>query len=128
MYILFIFPIAGTQANKRYLLKPLENVYGQYFLCGQIDTPTIVRSPYKNNEIFFATRKAAWSPPDLGFNITYNTYECGAILSGPIDIIQTNNYPQRYPASTECVWLLEYPEGDQIVVCNKHHILYQSIV
>ena len=61
------------------------------YVCGQIDTPTIVRSPYRNNEVIFATRKAEWSPPGLGFNITYNTYECGEILSGPADIIQTNN-------------------------------------
>ena len=102
--------------NRRYLFKPPANAFGRYSLCGQIDTPIIVRSPYRNNEVIFATQNAKWSPPGLGFNITYNTYECGEILSGPADIIQTNNYPQRYPASTEYVWLLEYPEGDQIVV------------
>ena len=110
--------MAGTYRNhnRRYLFKPPANAFGRYSLCGQIDTPIIVRSPYRNNEVIFATQNARWSPPGLGFNITYNTYECGEILSGPADIIQTNNYPQRYPASTECVWLLEYPEGDQIVV------------
>ena len=103
-------------ANPLYLLSPPGNHYHKYNLCGRIDTPTIVRSPYRDNEVLFATRKAEYSTPDLGFNITHNIYECGGRLTGPFDIIQTNNYPQRYPASTECTWLLEYPEGDQIVV------------
>ena len=84
--------------------------------CGRIDTPTIVRSPYRNNEVMFRTGASRHAPPDEGFNITYNIYECGGKLTGPIETIQSNNYPQRYPASTECAWLLEYPEGDQIVV------------
>ena len=119
-YNFIIFLMAGRYRNHnvRYLFKPhnSRDAWGGPYICGQIDTPIIVRSPYRNNEIIFATRKAVYSPPGLGFNITYHTYECGGILSGPIDMIQTNNYPQTYPASTECVWLLEYPEGDQIVV------------
>ena len=85
-------------------------------MCGIIDTPTIVRSPYRNNEVMFRTRESKYTTPDLGFNLTYNIYDCGGKLTGPIDIIQSNNYPQRYPANTECAWVLEYPEGDQIVV------------
>ena len=85
-------------------------------VCGQVDTPTIVRSPFRNNEVMFRTRNAKYTTPDLGFNITYNIYDCGGKLTGPIETIQSINYPNRYPASTECVWMLEYPEGGQIVV------------
>ena len=64
----------------------------------------------------FRTGNSIRSPADLGFNITYKTFDCGGTLNGPTDIIRSINYPQQYPSNTDCAWLLEYPEGDQIVV------------
>ena len=67
-YTSSIFTIKGTRMNPKYL-SSLRGV------CGQVDTPTIVRSPFRNNEVMFRTRSAKYTTPDLGFNITYNIYD-----------------------------------------------------
>ena len=85
-------------------------------LCGHIEDPTIVRSPYRTNEVMFRSLTSYYGTPDLGFNMTYKIFNCGGVINGPMDIIQSLNFPHQYPANTDCVWLLEYPEGEQIVV------------
>ena len=85
-------------------------------ICGHLDVPLVVRSPYRTNDVMFKTNRIKYSPPDLGFNITYKTFNCGGKYTGPTNTIQSINYPSQYPVNTECVWLLEYPEGEQIVV------------
>ena len=99
--------ILGTWRNQIHL--------GTY--CGDIPTPTIVRSPYRTNEVMFRTTFFVDNYTDLGFNLTYKIFNCGGRLNGPVDIIQSISFPRQYPANTDCAWLLEYPEGEQIVVC-----------
>jgi hypothetical protein len=100
--------LKGTYLRPRYLHSG--------WICGQIDEPTIIRSPYRDNDVMFKTNRIKYSPPDLGFNMTYQIFNCGGTYSGPTNIIKSNNYPSQYPENTDCVWLLEYPEGEQIVV------------
>lgn len=86
-------------------------------LCGHIEEPTIVRSPYRTNEVMFRSLGSRYgATSDLGFNMTYKIFNCGGILNGPMDTIRSLNFPQQYPDNADCVWLLEYPEGEQIVV------------
>ena len=106
----------GSSDSPKFLVSPR-------LICGQINEPTIIRSPYKTNDVLFGTKQAKYITPDIGFNITYNTFDCGGVLTGPTNTIQSVNYPRQYPENTDCAWLLEYPEGEQIVIPQNEVIM-----
>ena len=51
-----------------------------------------------------------------GFNLTYETSDCGGTVRGPLSVIASPQYPGLYPSNTDCAWLLEFDEGQQIEV------------
>lgn len=81
--------------------------------CGE--GPKVVRSPYSSTDVLF---KSGPSRSSRGsFNITYKVNRCGGVgIAGPLATLQSPNYPGAYGQDVECLWILEYPEGDQIEV------------
>eukprot|EP00094_Tigriopus_californicus_P007479 TCALIF_07201-PA protein Name:"Similar to CUBN Cubilin (Canis familiaris)" AED:0.40 eAED:0.40 QI:0/0.87/0.82/1/1/0.88/17/121/1211 len=87
---------------------------GQIDLCGQITTPTTVLVPWPMADIVFVSDG---SVTDRGFNLTHSVSNCGGVFSGPLQRIQSPqdpNHPTNYRANADCVWLLEFDQGQQI--------------
>ena len=82
-------------------------------VCGTIETPTIVRSPYWPTT---AVYRSNYIISDKGFNFSYAVSDCGGVLQGQVNIVSSPNYPTPYSANVECAWLVEAEEGGQIQV------------
>jgi cubilin len=74
--------------------------------CGHIQTPTKVLSPGPEvvNVVFLTDR----SITNKGFNISYSYNQCGGVLQGPYHEIRSSG------ANEDCVWVLNFAEGQQI--------------
>jgi hypothetical protein len=51
-----------------------------------------------------------------GFNLTYETKDCGGVVRGPFSVISSPQFPALYPSNIDCSWLLEFDQGQQIEV------------
>jgi hypothetical protein len=51
-----------------------------------------------------------------GFNLTYDSTDCGGIVRGPLSVITSPAFPALYPSNVDCAWLLNFEEGQQIEV------------
>ena len=77
-------------------------------MCGRIQSPSIVLSTgFEPTNIIFKTDN---SITDRGFNLTYSYSNCGGVLTGPYHDIRSSGSNQ------DCVWLLNFQEGQQIVL------------
>ena len=86
-----------------------DNFYwflGSY--CGQIQDETIVLNV--GNEETRIVFKTDTVDSDRGFNLTYFYNDCGGVLHGPYHQISSSE------ANQDCVWFLDYPEGQQILL------------
>ena len=81
----------------------LKNICG-----GQALSQTIVTSP--GQEPVHVLFKSDISITDRGFNVTYKHHSCGGILNGPSSRIESRTN------GADCVWLLNYEEGQQILL------------
>ena len=82
------------------------SVFGTY--CGQIrDSTVILNSGFEDTNIIFKTDDTI---TDRGFNLTYSYNDCGGVLTGPHHEIGSTGTDQ------DCVWLLNFQEGQQIVL------------
>ncbi|XP_066440814.1 cubilin [Eleutherodactylus coqui] len=52
----------------------------------------------------------------LGFAADYMFTGCGGIQSGVSGVVESPNFPDKYPAFSHCAWLLEAPEGHIITL------------
>ncbi|QQP52137.1 CD109 antigen, partial [Caligus rogercresseyi] len=88
-------------------------------LCGstEIDFPTSERV---SRFAFIAEKGLRISnTPMRGFNLTYNTFPCGGVLSSGSNVITSPNFDALsggYPEGLDCVWRLHYEEGEQITL------------
>ncbi|XP_073514031.1 embryonic protein UVS.2-like [Phyllobates terribilis] len=46
-----------------------------------------------------------------GFSSSYSTVNCGALLTSPTGVVTSPMYPATYPASAECAWVINAPDG-----------------
>lgn len=56
------------------------------------------------------------SQGDLGFKAKYLFSECGGWQTGEGGVLFSPNYPNIYPSSSRCAWLLEAPVGHTIML------------
>ena len=76
--------------------------------CGQIqDETTVLNVGNEETRIVFKTDPI---DSDRGFNLTYFYNDCGGVLHGPYHQISSSQ------ANQDCVWFLDYPEGQQILL------------
>ena len=84
-----------------------DNLFAES-MCGRIQSPSIVLSTgFEPTNIIFKTDN---SITDRGFNLTYSYSNCGGVLTGPYHDIRSSGSNQ------DCVWLLDFQEGQQIVL------------
>ena len=79
-------------------------------LCGNhLDqSPTVVLSPgYDSTHVVF---KSDYAISNRGFNISYSYNDCGGTFHGPVHEIRSSG------SDMDCVWLLDFEEGQQIVL------------
>lgn len=50
------------------------------------------------------------------FNIKFKVSPCGGIIFGPEGIITSPSYPDNYPPTMDCAWLVQLPDGQIISV------------
>ncbi|XP_029168402.1 cubilin-like [Nylanderia fulva] len=76
--------------------------------CGNITTPIYLRSPKMINRltIMNATRGEV-----MNFNMQYQWQACGGVLGGPVHTIKP---PKNISYPINCVWHLDYPDGEMI--------------
>ncbi|EDV28197.1 uncharacterized protein TRIADDRAFT_53561 [Trichoplax adhaerens] len=82
---------------------------GRY--CGN-NPPATFTSTGNNLYIKF---KSDGSSSGNGFRLSY-TLACGGILTSPTGSIQSLFYPSPYPLSTTCVWTIQVPFNQKIVL------------
>ncbi|CAL8311895.1 unnamed protein product [Merluccius merluccius] len=81
--------------------------------CGQTrpSVPIVVFTP--ELWVHFQTDQAEG---DLGFRAKYMFSDCGGWQTGEGGMIASPNYPDNYPGSSRCAWLLQAPAGHTITL------------
>lgn len=51
-----------------------------------------------------------------GFRLEWQIVGCGGIFTHPTGTFQSPNYPNHYPPSTTCDWIIKVPYGNSIAV------------
>ena len=91
-------------------------ILGTY--CGQISEPTVIlNAGFEDTNIVFRTDG---SITDRGFNLTYSYSNCGGVLNGPSNEIRSSGTDQ------DCAWLLNFQEGQQIILSGFSFTLVAS--
>ncbi|XP_075183078.1 embryonic protein UVS.2-like [Anomaloglossus baeobatrachus] len=75
--------------------------------CGAGPLPSMV-STGRTLLIDFTSDDSTEAP---GFSSSYSTVNCGATLTSPTGVITSPRYPATYPASSECAWVINAPDG-----------------
>ena len=87
-------------------------------VCGHFNEQKVILSPgYVNTHIIFSTDL---SITDRGFNISYSYNNCGGVYTGPSTQIRSSG------TNEDCVWKLEYQEGQQIELSGFRLVMENS--
>ncbi|CAH0395162.1 unnamed protein product [Bemisia tabaci] len=87
---------------------------GQFCRNGQ---QTVLKST--TNEMFLKFRFMRRFENGKGFFVQYSS-ECNTTLSGFTGVIESPNFPERYPRLTNCVWVIRAPLGNRINISFSH--------
>ncbi|XP_054002675.1 cubilin [Hylaeus anthracinus] len=95
-----------------------ENLLGTY--CGD-KKPPVIMSQGNVMTVYF---KSDMTISDTGFAASYlfvdATKVCGGRITKLNGVIETPDYPQNYPNKRECVWVIDAPVKQKILL-NVHH-------
>ena len=87
-------------------------------VCGQLREPKVILSPgYVNTHIVFSSDLSVTA---RGFNISYSYNNCGGVYTGPNTQIRSSGTDE------DCVWKLEYQEGQQIALSGFRIVMENS--
>ncbi|GFG35967.1 hypothetical protein Cfor_02931, partial [Coptotermes formosanus] len=101
--------------------------------CGNYTSPTRILSPYMN--VVMKATQASGGRVD--FMLQYSTFDCGGLLSGPVDMVTSPVASNgKYPPNSACAWVVTYPAGSVINVtfvsmrlesdCNHDYLLIRN--
>ncbi|KAK6969837.1 deleted in malignant brain tumors 1 protein [Biomphalaria glabrata] len=74
---------------------------------------TLIASP---GNALFVTFSSDETVSDSGFSATYFCLDCNKYLTNPTGDISSPLYPDNYINDASCSWLIEVPEGNQILL------------
>uniref|UniRef100_A0A8D8U6L7 Cubilin n=3 Tax=Cacopsylla melanoneura TaxID=428564 RepID=A0A8D8U6L7_9HEMI len=88
--------------------------------CATYHKPTLFLNPYSTLSLLalkghLKVNNELLSPP-MDFNISYTTYPCGGVFKSPSNITLTPSNNSSGSGELHCVWLVEYPAGDEIKI------------
>ncbi|XP_054719322.1 cubilin-like [Uloborus diversus] len=108
----------------------------RYYLaryCGNYTAPVLMTSPFVSTTLRMV---ANLSSLVRGVRGTYNVSNCGGILDGTNATISSPGYPDGYPPNTDCHWLINVPEGEEVQLttvdlrlesdCSKDYVLVRD--
>lgn len=91
------------------------SISGEFGWCDGNPPPHRVVSSSNEVMVIFSTDQSA---SDSGFRMEYttNTAGCGGIYQGNTGAIQSDNYPNPYPANEECIWIISVETGYNVIL------------
>lgn len=75
--------------------------------CGRQENAKVLSPGFGLTHVIF---KSDISVTNRGFNLTFTYNDCGGTFNGPFTNIASSQTNQ------DCVWLLEYEQGQQIIL------------
>lgn len=129
--IIYLNTIRKQNINCAYVLGSIIISSGNTLakICEKTRNPYIVRSPYPTTVI----KVMSTLNTGVKYNISYETFKCGGIITNVMGVISTPNYPNRYNGYLECAWVIKLSADNTVKInftsvqldneCEKSYII-----
>ncbi|XP_043205584.1 cubilin-like [Amphibalanus amphitrite] len=77
-------------------------------VCGNATIPPPLHIPFTDFTLTYRTQGGYWP---THFNLTYSVKPCGGVVTGPGVQLFSPGYPDNYPNSMDCAWLVTFEDG-----------------
>ncbi|XP_011637168.1 cubilin-like [Pogonomyrmex barbatus] len=136
--------VIGFLGGPEYAIIRINCIYPQYIeihdigmLCGNMTKPRYLRSPKLINDLTIMNGTYGMNGKRINFDLQYRWQSCGGVLSGPSHhITSPNDTPHTITPPINCVWHIDYPEGETIKLsftklelesnCDRNYLIIKN--